>query len=244
MPNYAKPDIIQKFSGVKVELWHWIEKNIGNQDGSFEIDQGKLADRFDVSRTSIINALKTFVSANLMEKVDTGKGRGNHCQYKLIWTFKTENELKCNPSHVYSKPQEKFITKGRQWRYFAYKFRTTVENSSLADSSQVIVGRILNYLEGKPPDLFKETLTYLKRWLNEGSRMLKGFFAEFFHKILKGLVQSQRELEQTEKMIREQREQREKVRKEYEEDPPPRLKDYNKMSEYQKAIEKWEENHD
>ncbi|MFW6048988.1 MAG: hypothetical protein ACOC88_02315 [Candidatus Bipolaricaulota bacterium] len=91
MTNYVLPNVIQKFSGVKVDLWHWLQEEIGNREGPFEIDQGQLAEKFDVSRTAIINALKTFVSANLLEKVSSGRGRGNHSEYKLLWTFKQKN---------------------------------------------------------------------------------------------------------------------------------------------------------
>ena len=245
MPNYAKPDIIQKFSGVKVELWHWIEKNIGNRKDPFELNQSKLAEKFEVSRKAIQNALKTFQSANLLEKVESRTGRGVHPLYRLIWTFREENQKSATPSRVKGTTPRKKLTKGgKPFRYYAFKFRTTVENSSLANKSQIVVGRVLKFLEGKPPDLFKETLTYLRRWLDEGSRTLKGFFAEFFHKILKGLARNQRELEQTEKRIREQQKQREKVRKEYEQDPPPRSSDYNRFSDYLEAMNKWEENHD
>ena len=232
--------MVQRFSGVKVELWHYLEEEVGNQDGPFVLNQGKLAERFEVSRTSIINALKTFVSANLLEKVSSGRGRGNHSRYRLLWTFKEESELKCNPSRVSSIPQEKNITKGRQWRYFAYKFRTTVEDSSLATKSQVVVGKILDYLEGKPPDLFKETLTYLKRWLSERTRTLKGFFAEFYHKTLKGLAQSQQKLRETEEFIRNQRKQREEVESGYRDNPPPKSSDYDRFSDYLEAMDSWE----
>ena len=231
--------MVQKFSGVKVDLWHWLEENIGNQDGTFELNQSKLAEQFDVSRKSIHNALKTFQSANLLEKVESRTGRGVHSLYRLVWTFREEEPKSVTPSRVKCKPQEKNLTKGRQWRYFAYKFRTIVEDSSLADKSQVVVGQLLNYLEGKSPDLFRETLTYLKRWLSEETRSLKGFFAEFYNRILQSLSRSQRELKETKKFIQEQRKQRKKVRDEYENNPPPRLKDHGSFAEYQKAMAEW-----
>ncbi len=239
MGNYVIPNVVQRFSGVKVKLWHWLEEEIGNQDGPFEINQTKLAEKFDVSRKSIQNALKAFQSANLIEKVESRTGRGVHPLYRLIWTFRGEAEKSATPSRVYSKPQEKNITKGRQWRYFAYKFRTTVEDSTLAKKSQVVVGKILDFLEGKPPDLFRETLIYLKRWLSEGARTLKGFFAEFYHKTLRKLARSQRELEETKEFIRKQQKQREKVEREYREDPPPRSKDFASFHDYQKAMKDW-----
>ena len=113
MGKYVRPNIIAKFSGLKVVLWSYFEDKIGNRDGPFEVDQGELADRFDVSRTAVIYALKTFVIANLLSKVSSGRGRGNHSRYKLLWTFKKESELKCNPSRVEGKPQEKNITKAQ-----------------------------------------------------------------------------------------------------------------------------------
>lgn len=232
--------MVQRFSGVKVDLWHWLEKEIGNQNGPFEINQSKLAEKFDVSRKSIQNALKTFQSANLLEKVESRTGRGNHPLYRLVWTFKEESGKSATPSRVKCNTPRKKLTKGRQWRYFAYKFRTLVEDSSLSHKSQVVVGKILNYLKGKPPDLFRETLIHLKRWLNEGKRTLKGFFAEFYHKILQSLVQSQRELEETEEFIREQQEQREEVKSEYENNPPPKSGDFARFSEYLEAMKEWE----
>ncbi|MBS3765142.1 helix-turn-helix domain-containing protein [Candidatus Bipolaricaulota bacterium] len=241
MTNYVIPDIVQKFSGVKVDLWNWLEKNIGNQDGPFEINQSKLAEELDVSRKSIQNALKTFRAANLVEKVESRTGRGNHPLYQLIWTFREEGEKSATPSRVKCKPQEKSLTKGRQWRYFAYKFRTLVEDSSLSHKSQVVVGKILNYLEGKPPDLFQETLTYLKRWLSEEARSLKGFFAEFYHEILQSLARSQRELEETKQFIQSQREQREQVREQYENNPPPKSSDFARFADYLEAMDEWEE---
>jgi len=240
LPNYVIPNVVQKFSGVKVSLWHWLEEEVGNQDGSFELNQSKLADKFDVSRKSIQNALKTFQSANLLEKVESRTGRGNHPLYRLIWNFREKNKESATPSRVKGTTPRKKLTKGRQWRYFAYKFRTMVENSSLEDKSQVVVGRILHYLEGKPPDLFRETLTYLKHWLSEETRNLKGFFAEFYHKILQSLTRSHRELEETKKFIQEQREQRSEAREEYENNPPPKSSDFARFSDYLEAMEEWE----
>lgn len=242
MENCVKPDIIQKFSGLKVQLWNYFEEEIGNQDGPFELNQSKLAEKFNVSRKTIQNALKTFQSSNLLEKVESRTGRGNHPLYRLIWTFREENGKSATPSRVKCNPQDKKQTKGSPtYRYFAYKFRTTVENSTLAKKSQVVVGKLLNSLEGKPPDLFRETLTYLKRWLSEGTRTLKGFFAEFYHKTLESLVNSYRKLRETEQFIREQQKQREKITEQYRQDPPPRSKDFARFSEYRKALEEWEE---
>ncbi|MEF8799183.1 MAG: HTH domain-containing protein [Candidatus Bipolaricaulota bacterium] len=223
-----------------MDLWHWLEENVGNRDGPFELNQSKLAEKFGVSRKSIQNALKTFQSANLLEKVESRTGRGNHPLYRLIWTFREKGEKSATPSRVKGTTPRKKLTKGRRWRYFAYKFRTLVEDSSLSHKSQVVVGKILNYLEGKPPDLFQETLIYLKRWLSEETLSLKGFFAEFYHKTLKSLVQSQRELEETEKFIRQQQERREKVKSEYEDNPPPKSSDFARFSDYLEAMKEWE----
>jgi len=222
-------------------LWKWLEERIGNQDGPFEINQSKLAEKFGVSRKTIQNALKTFQSANLLEKVESRTGRGVHSLYRLIWTFKEENEKSATPSRVKGTTPRKIQTKGRRWRYFAYKFRTVIEDSSLAHKSQVVVGKLLNYLEDKPLDLFRETLTYLNRWLNEGSRSLKGFFAEFFHKTLKSLTQSWQELENTEQFIRQQQQQREEVKSDYRDNPPPKSSDYTRFSDYLEAMEAWED---
>ena len=230
--------MVQKFSGVKVNLWHWLEENIGNQDGTFELNQSKLADKFDVSRTAIINALKTFVSANLMEKVSSGRGRGNHSEYKLLWTFKQKN---VTPSCINKENPKKLITKGRRWRYFAYKFRMLVEDSSLANRAQTIVGKILNFLEGKPPDLAHRWLQRLKHWLSgePADKSLKDFFV-FFHNGLMEIAQSQVELERTEQRIKEQRVQREQVRNQYDNNPPPKSSNFARFSNYLEAMDEWE----
>ena len=231
--------MVQKFSGVKVDLWHWLEQNIGNQDGTFELNQSKLAEEFDVSRKSIQNALKTFRRANLLEKVESRTGRGNHPLYRLIWTFKSES---ATPSRVSSKPQEKNITKGaKHYRYFAYKFRTLVEDSSLADRAQMIVGKILKFLENQPPDLFRKWLTHLKRWLHGPpvEKTIKDFFV-FFHNGLMEIAQSQVELERTEQRIKEQRVQREQVRNQYDNNPPPKSSNFARFSNYLEAMDEWE----
>jgi len=240
LENYIKPNIITKFSGVKVQLWEWIEREIGNQDSPFEVDQGELADRFDVSRTAIINAFKVFVSANLMEKVSSGRGRGNHCKYKLMWTFREPNSEKCNPpsraGNKYS-PQEKNLTKGgKPFRYFAYKFRKLFEKSNLAQKAQITVGKLLNYLEGKPKDLAKTWLIYLRNWINEGKRTLKDFFV-YFHDTLKDLAREKEKVERTNERIEEQRKKKKEVRKQFQEDPPPRSKDFARFSDYVEAME-------
>ena len=242
MGAYVIPNVVQKFSGVKVDLWHWLEENIGNQDGTFELNQSALAKKFNVSRKSIHNALKTFQSANLLEKVESRTGRGVHSLYRLVWTFREEESKSVTPSRVKGKPQEKNITKGRQWRYYAYKFRTAVENSSLANKAEVVVGKILKFLRGKTPDIFQEWLIHLKRWLNgpPSQKTLKDFFV-FFHDGLLELFQSKKTLDSTEERIKRQQEQREEVREEYEEDPPPRLRDYGSFADYQEAMEEWSE---
>lgn len=238
MGNYVIPNVVQKFSGVKVELWHWLEENIGNQNSPFEINQSKLSEKFEVSRKSIQNALKTFQSANLLEKVESRTGRGVHSLYRLIWTFREENEKSATPSRVEGITPRKIQTKGRLWRYFAYKFRTIVEDSSLANKSQVVVGKILNFLKGKPPDLYRQWLTYLKNWL-ELNRDLKDFFV-YFHRTLKKLARERQKLEETNQFIENQRRQKEKVRKEYEKDPPPKSSDFASFSDYLKAVKAWE----
>lgn len=237
--------MVQKFSGVKIDLWHWLEEEVGNQNGSFEINQSALAEKFDVSRKSIQNALKTFCSANLLEKVESRTGRGNHPLYRLIWTFKEQGEESATPSRVECTTPRKRLTKGRQWRYYAYKFRTTVENSSLANRAQTIVGKILNYLEGKPRELFQRCFSRLKHWLNGPPRKktIKDFFV-FFHDGLMKIARSQMEVERTERRIRKQQKQREEVRAGYEKDPPPRRKNYASFAEYQQAVEKWHQGHD
>ena len=237
MGNYVIPDIIQKFSGVKVELWHWLEEEIGNQDGPLELNQSRLAKEFDVSRKSIQNALKSFQSANLIEKVETRTGRGNHPLYRLIWTFREEFEETATSFTRGKVTSKRKLTKGRQWRYYAYKFRTLLEDSSLAHKSQVVVGKILNYLEGKPPELFREWLIYLRNWL-ERTRTLKDFFV-YFHRTLKDLAREKLKLEKTEEFVRNQRKRREKVKSEYQDNPPPRLSDFARFSEYLEAVEEW-----
>ncbi|MBS3788330.1 HTH domain-containing protein [Candidatus Bipolaricaulota bacterium] len=234
MENYVIPDVVQKFSGVKVELWHWLEENIGNQNSSFEINQSKLAEKFEVSRKSIQNALKTFQSANLIEKVESRTGRGVHPLYRLIWTFR---EKSATPSRVEGTTPRKIQTKGRLWRYFAYKFRTVVEDSSLANKSQVVVGKILNFLEEKPPDMFREWLIYLRNWLDQ-TRTLKDFFV-YFHQTLRDLAREKRRLEETNQLIERQRKQRREVQAQYEEDPPPKSSDFSRFGDYLEAMEAW-----
>jgi len=221
-----------------VDLWHYLENEIGKNEESFQLDHAELAERFGVSRTAVINALKTFISANLLEKVSSGRGRGNHSEYRLLWTFREEDEKNVTPTHVEGTTPRKKQTKGRLWRYFAYKFRTLVENSSLADRSQVVVGKILNFLEDKPPDLYRQWLIYLKNWL-ERTHDLKDFFV-YFHRTLKGLVEDRQRLEETKRFIEDQQRQKEKVREEYEEDPPPKSSDFARFSDYLEAIEAWE----
>ncbi len=235
-----KPKVYETWSGTKVKLWNWLENEIGNQKKSFEIDQSYLAKKFEVSRTTIINALKTFVAANLMEKASSGRGRGNHSKYRLLWTFREQNRENVTPSRVDSKPQEKNITKGsKTFRYYAYKFRTTVENSSLVEKAQIIVGKILNYLDGKPPDIFRQWLIYLKNWLQQ-TRTLKDFFV-YFHDTLKQLAAAKMRVRQTEQTIAKQQKQKREVRKDYENNPPPKSSDFASFSDYIEAIEKWEE---
>jgi len=239
LSNYAIPNVVQKFSGVKVDLWHWLEKKVGNQDGTFELNQSKLADKFDVSRKAIQNALKTFQSANLIEKVESRTGRGNHPLYRLIWTFREESKKSATPSRVNKKPQEKNITKGsKTFRYYAYKFRTLVENSNLSRKASVIVGTTLDYLAGKPKEIFKQWLIYLRRWL-EYSRTLKDFFV-YFHRTLKKLAREKLGMKQTKQFIENQRNMKNRVKNEYEKDPPPRSKDFSRFSSYLKAMEEWE----
>ena len=238
MGNYVIPDVVRNFSGTKVELWEWLEEKIGNQVGPFEINQSKLAEKFGVSRKTIQNCLKTFQSANLLEKVESRTGRGVHSLYRLIWTFREENEKSATPSRVKGTTPRKKLTKGRQWRYYAYKFRSVVENSSLATKSQIVVGKILNFLEEKPPDLFREWLIYLKNWLNQ-TRTLKDFFV-YFHQTLKDLAREKQKLEGTRQFIKNQRKQREKVQEEYETNPPPKSSDFARFSDYLKAMDEWE----
>ena len=238
MGNYVIPDVVRNFSGTKVELWEWLEEKIGNQDGPFEINQSKLAEKFNVSRKTIQNCLKTFQSANLLEKVESRTGRGVHSLYRLVWTFREENEKSATPSRVKGTTPRKKLTKGRQWRYYAYKFRSVVEDSSLAAKSQIVVGKILNFLEEKPPDLFREWLIYLKNWLQR-ARSLKDFFV-YFHHTLKDLAKEKQKLEKTRQFIDKQQEQREEVRAEYENNPPPKSSDFARFSDYLEAMDEWE----
>jgi len=235
--NYVVPDVVRKFSGTKVDLWEWLEERIGNQNGPFEINQSKLAEKFGVSRKTIQNCLKTFQSANLLEKVESRTGRGVHSLYRLIWTFREEDEKSATPTRVKGITPRKKLTKGRQWRYYAYKFRSVVENSSLATKSQVVVGKILNFLEEKPPDLFKEWLIYLRNWLNQ-TRTLKDFFV-YFHRTLRGLAKEKQKLKETEEFIERQKKQRREVQTQYENDPPPKSSEYDRFSDYLKAMKEW-----
>jgi len=70
-----------------------------------------------------------------------------------------------------------------------------VEDPCLADKSQVVVGKILDFLKGKPPELFRQWLIYLKNWL-ELNHDLKDFFV-YFNETLKGLARERRKLEKT-----------------------------------------------
>jgi len=231
--------VVQKFSGVKVSLWHWFEEEIGNKNGAFEINQTELAEKFEVSRKSIQNALKTFRSANLLEKVECRTGRGNHPLYRLIWNFREKNKESATPFTRDKVTPKKKLTKGRLWRYFAYKFRTIIENSSLENKSQVVVGKILDFLEGKPSDIFRQWLIYLKNWL-ERRRTLRDFFV-YFNETLKELAREKQKLEETKKFIKDQQRQKEKVREEYEEDPPPKSSDFGRFADYLEAMEEWED---
>ncbi|MFW6190317.1 MAG: hypothetical protein ACOC49_01540 [Candidatus Bipolaricaulota bacterium] len=102
----------------------------------------------------------------------------------------------------------------------------------------MVVGKFLDFLEEKPPDLYRQWLTYLKNWL-EVSRDLKDFFV-YFHRTLKKLARERQKLEETRQFIEHQRRQKEKVRTEYEENPPPKSSDFARFSDYLEAMEAWE----
>ena len=254
MPNYVKPDIVQKFSGVKVGLWHWLEENIGNQDGTFELNQSKLAEKFDVSRKSIQNALKTFISANLLEKVESRTGRGVHSLYKLIWTFRERSELKnkksATPGLIYSNPKKKTLTKvenqdkifskgTKVYRYYAMKFREAVEESTLANHAHDIVSTLIDHLKGKPVAIAKTFLIYLCNWLDEKHKYLGEFFL-YFRDTLISLAQAKLSTIRQQREIEQKREKREKIQKEYQENPPPKSSDFTRFSDYLEAMEAWE----
>lgn len=239
MGNYVIPDVVKKFSGVKVDLWNWIEKEIGNRDGTFEINQSKLAEKFDVSRKSIQNALKTFISANLLEKVESRTGRGVHPLYRLIWTFREQNEKSATPSRVKGTTPRRKLTKGsKTFRYYACKFRTLVESSPLRDKSGLVVGKLLNFLVEKSKEIAKSWLIYFKRWIDGPKRSLKDFFV-YFHQTLKELAKEKLKIRRTEKFIQERRERRKEVGTEYEDNPPPKSSDYARFSDYLEAMEEW-----
>ncbi|MFP3953122.1 MAG: hypothetical protein ACLFVS_03230 [Candidatus Acetothermia bacterium] len=240
-----KPKVYETWAGTKVELWDWLEKKIGNQKKPFPIDQSMLAEKFGVSRTSIINALKTFARANLIKKMSSGRGRGNHSKYKLKWTFRDKNEkverINVTPSRVEGVPPRKKLTKGsRTFRYFAYQFRTSVEKSSLKRKSSVVVGELLKFLVGKSREFADSILIYFKRWLSGPPRTLKDFFV-YLHQTLKKLLIDEEKRRKTEEFIAEQQQRKQEVRQEFQENPPPRLKDFSRMSDYLKAMEEWEE---
>lgn len=236
-----KPKVYETWSGTKVKLWNWLEKEIGNQKSSFEINQSKRADKLDVCRKSIQNALKTFQKANLIEKEECRTGRGNHPLYSLKWTFREENGESATPFTREKVTPKNILTKGsKTFRYFAYKFRTTVEDSSLEHKSGLIVGKLLNCLVDKSKEIAKSWLIYLKRWLNGPKRTLKDFFV-YFHQTLKQLEEQKRNLSQDQKRIADMKEKREKIRKEWKNNPPPKLRDCGSFAAYQKALEKWEE---
>lgn len=249
MGNYIKPNIIQKFSGLKIDLWNWIEEEIGKKKGPFEIDQGKLAEKFDVSRTAIINALKTFVSANLLKKCGSGRGRGNHCSYQLIWQFKKRPGLKCNPRPNYKDPQEKNLTKAQNtsktftkgtktYRYYAMKFRQAIESSTLADHSQRIVSSIIDHLKGKPVEIAKTWLIYLRNWLDEKHKYLGEFF-KYFYDTLQSLARQKLDTARQQEEIEKAIERKAEIRKAYQDSEKPMRKDFKNWEAYGEALERW-----
>lgn len=237
--SLVKPNLYKSWSGTKVLLWDWLEEEMEGKSEPFKLDHSELAERFDVSRTAVINALKTFISANLLRKVSSGRGRGNHSKYELLWNFREEGGKNVTPSRANKQPQEKNITKGsKTFRYYAYRFRILVEGSNLVTQTSVIVGKILKFLVGESRQIFRQWLIYLRNWLEE-RRTLKDFFV-YFHQTLKALAKEKQKLEKTNRFIENQRNQRREVRSGYEDNPPPKSSDYARFSDYLEAMEAWE----
>ncbi len=240
--SYIRPNIFSTWSGTKVQLWKWLENNISKNQDKFELNQTELAEKFGVSRTTIINALKTFIKGNLIEKVDSSRGRGNHSTYRMKWTFKEKGSKNVTPSRVNKVTPKRILTKGaKHYRYFAYKFRSYVEDSSLKQHSNVVVGRLLNYLEGKHKDIAESVRIFFKRWLEEEKKDLRDFFV-YFHETITSIAKDKEKKHRDQKKIEEQIQRKKEIRKEYENNNQPRRKDYPSMQRYIEALEEWEEN--
>ena len=116
-----------------------------------------------------------------------------------------------------------------------------MEDSSLKEKASVVVGKILNTLRGKPPEVFESWLTHLKYWLDGAPRKktLNDFFV-FFNKGLMKILRSKLRSEKAKERRQQERGQREKRKRKYQEDPPPKSSDFNRFTDYLKAIKDWE----
>lgn len=235
MPStYKTPKIYPGFSQAKQEVWDYLAAQAPYED-EFEVNQTKLAGILDYSRATIQHALKTFISANLLEKTRERKGRGNGSIFRFLWSFIPENETPSRTHSVRLSPMKNITKDSPGYRYFAMKFRKSIEKSTdLAPHQGGVVGKLLKILDGKERHTWKSTLIFLRRKVDEGLD-LTGFFV-WLSKYLSPKIRKQRENEKTKQAIREAKEEHRQEIEQKSEDPPKRS-DYDSWEAYNQAYE-------
>ena len=240
-------------------LWNLIVDKLGEEG---EIKQGYLAEKIGCSVRTIRDVLKGFSRCDLIEmRSYNGQGHGvkitNHwvrksekIKKKLFWKRAHDRERKYLKS--YGKDLSGFgrnpldclgipsgvLTKGsRPAKYLMYKLRTFLEETDLSHRTGMICGKIFNYLQGKDSSKGIKWLSRLKDVMEVGWDLVD-FFC-WFHE-LKGAERKEKlEEERTEEMLEKRKKKREKVKKERRGNPPPKISDFDRFSDYKKALDEY-----
>ncbi|MBS3764912.1 hypothetical protein KGY71_00165 [Candidatus Bipolaricaulota bacterium] len=264
MGNYVipVPDAVNDYrSSYALPVWKYLTDSVGVEG---EIHQPRIAEAVDCSVRTVQRILEGFKRCNLIDwESYQGQGGGikvinlwlqkaEEIKNKLAWKrgFASENRYLKNPYSGESQLgttrldclgiPNGVLTKGNKiYKYFAMKFRQTVENSTLSEGSHDIVSTILNYLMGKPREIAREWLIYLQNWLDEQHKYVGEFF-KYFYDTLTKLAEVKLQTIHQQSKIEEMMERREEIQDEYRNNPPPRSSDFAQFSDYLKALEEWE----
>ena len=259
--NISIPDAVEDHrSDYALPIWEYLIDKVRE---SGEVHQSSIAEAVDCSVRTVQRVLEGFKRGNLVDwESYRGQGRGiklvnywlkkaKKIAEKLAWKrgYQSEDRYLKNPYSGefqlgttrldYLGIPSGVLTKGDNFfRFFAMKFRKAVEGSTLARGSQDIVSTILNYLEGKPREVAKTFLIYLRNWL-DGRHKYLGEFFKYFYDTLKDLARDKLSTIRQQKEIKQRMKEKKEVRETYQTNPPPRSKDYPSFAKYQKALEKW-----
>jgi len=251
-------------SNYALTLWDLIVNMLGAKG---TVKEPVLAEKVGCSTRLVRRILKGFERCHLIS-IESYNGQGQGIRIKNLWLEEADRiQKKLSWKRAYQKEREYLksrnsrkhqngrnpldylgipdgvLTKGsRPTKYLMYKTRKFLENSHLSQHASTICGKIFNYLEGKTASKGIKWLSRLKTALKV-DWSLTDFFV-WFAKLVESERKERVRREKSKKRRNERKKKKKKARKSFEENSPPRSKNFDSMADYVEAFKKWDEGKD